>query len=93
MESDIEEIVQTCNSTNNIYFEKFAELIGNHVDGIVSHAIFPVSSGKIEGINNMMKTIRRSAYGYNDDEYFFLKAMDQSRRIYVRNPKSHKIFQ
>jgi len=40
-----------------------------------------------------MKTIRRSAYGYNDDEYFFLKAMDQSRRIYVRNPKSHKIFQ
>ena len=93
MESDIEEIVQTCNSTNNIHFEKFAELIGNHADGIVSHAIFPVSSGKIEGINNMMKTIRRSAYGYNDDEYFFLKAMDQSRQIYIRNPKSHKIFQ
>ena len=46
-----------------IHFEKFAELIGNHVDGIVSHAIFPVSSGKIERINNMMKTIRRSAYG------------------------------
>ena len=30
---------------------------------------------------------------YNDNEYFFLKAIDQSRRIYGRNPKSHKIFQ
>ena len=51
----------------------------NHADGIVSRAIFPVSSGKIEGISNMMKTIRRSAYGYNDDEYFFLLILQQTK--------------
>ena len=93
METDIEDLVQTCTATNNEHFKKFDNLIANHVDGIVSHAIHPVSSGKIEGVNNRSKTIRRSAYGYNDDEYFFLKLIDSSHRKYVRNPKSHKIFQ
>ena len=34
---------------------------------------------KIEGINNKIKTLRRQAYGYPDDEYFFLKLIDMSR--------------
>ena len=36
--------------------------------------------------------MRRRAYGYCDDDYFFLKIMDESRREYVRSPKSHKIY-
>ena len=40
--------------------------------------------------NNMIKTLRRTAYGYPDDDYFFLKIMDASRKSYTRNPKSHK---
>ena len=39
---------------------------------------------------NKIKTLRRQGYGYPDDEYFFLKLFDMSRRDYVRNPKSHK---
>ena len=50
-----------------------------------------IASGKIEGINNKIKVIRNQAYGIPDDEYFFLKVMDASRRTYVRNPKSHKL--
>ena len=42
------------------------------------------------GTNNLIKTIRSKAYGYSDNDYFFLKIMDESRREYVRNPKSHK---
>ena len=42
-------------------------------------------------INNKIKTLRRQGYGYPDDEYFFLKLLDMSRKKYVRNPKSHKI--
>jgi len=38
-----------------------------------------LKSGKIEGINNKIKTLRRQAYGYPDDEYFFLKIFDISR--------------
>ena len=28
----------------------------------------------------MIKTLRRAGYGYPDDEYFFLKIFDASRR-------------
>lgn len=46
-----------------------------------------MSSGKIEGINNKIKTLRRQGYGYPDDDYFFLKLFDLSRAEMVRNPK------
>ncbi|MCR5088203.1 MAG: transposase, partial [Oscillospiraceae bacterium] len=42
-------------------------------------------------INQKIKTLRRHAYGYPDDEYFFLKLFDASRHTYDRNPKSHRI--
>ena len=51
----------------------FCDTIEKHLMGIVYHAKFPISSGKVEGVNNMIKTIRRKAYGYRDTEYFFLK--------------------
>ncbi|MCI6906410.1 MAG: transposase, partial [Succinatimonas sp.] len=34
----------------------------------------------VEGTNNLIKSIRRNGYGYPDDDYFFLKVYDQSRR-------------
>ena len=56
----------------------------------MAHATFRASSGKVEGMNNKIKTIRSQGYGYPDN-YFFLKIFDASRETYVRNPKSHKI--
>lgn len=91
MTKDITEIIDTCKETNNEHFIWFANLLENHFEGIIAHATYRVSSGKVEGTNNMIKTIRRQGYGYPDDDYFFLKIFDASRRSYVRNPKSHKI--
>jgi len=51
---------------------------------------YQISAGKIEGINQKIKTLRRHGYGYPDDEYFFLKLFDMSRQGYVRNVPSHK---
>ena len=87
----IAEIVFFCYETKNKHFEWFGRLLWKHHDGIVSYAKYKISSGKIEGINNKIKTIRRQSYGLPDDEYFFLKIMDASRAHYVRNPKSHRI--
>lgn len=88
----ITEIIDTCNATKNEHFKWFGRLLLNHFEGIVAHASYRLSSGKIEGVNNKIKTLRRQAYGYRDDEYFFLKIIDASRNRPVRNPKSHKIF-
>ncbi len=91
MAKEITEIIDTCRETKNEHFKWFANLLENHFEGIIAHATYKVSSGKVEGTNNMIKTIRRQGYGYPDDDYFFLKIFDASRRTYVRNPKSHKI--
>lgn len=73
------EIIDLCFATKNKHFIWFAKLLLNHRDGIISHSLINISSGKIEGINNKIKTLRRQAYGYPDDEYFFLKLFDMSR--------------
>lgn len=77
----INRAIRTCRSTENKHFEWFANLLEKHMDGIVSHATMKLSSGKVEGTNNMIKTLRRRGYGYPDDDYFFLKIMDSSRKF------------
>lgn len=52
---------------------KFARNLKVHLDAILSHCRWPLSTGLLEGINNRIKVIKRMAYGYRDEEYFFLK--------------------
>ena len=68
----------------------FCDTVERHLMGIVYHAKFPISSGRVEGVNNLIKTIRRKAYGYRDTEYFFLKIKFASMRGPYRY-KSHTI--
>ena len=70
----------------------FRETVISHMDGILNHARFAINSGRVEGTNNMIKTIRRKAYGYTDTEYFFLRIMFESRKplLVYRSQKPHK---
>ena len=52
---------------------RFAELLTPYLPGILSHCHYPLHTGLVEGINNKIKVIKRMAYGYRDDAYFFLK--------------------
>ncbi len=80
MRDAMAQVVDTCRGTGDRHFEWFARLVEGHMDGIVAHARHRISSGKVEGTNQMIKTLRRAGYGYPDDEYFFLKIFDASRR-------------
>ena len=91
MSKEIIEIIDICDATENKHFKWFSRLLTNYFEGIIAHGTYKISAGKIEGINNKIKTIRRQGYGYPDDEYFFLKLIDMSRTTYVRNVKSHKL--
>ncbi len=81
MANHLTHIVEICNATKNEHFKWFSNLILKHWKGLISHAILRLSNGKIEGINNRIKTVRRMSYGFRDDEYFFLKLIDMSRSI------------
>ena len=91
MADEITEIINICRETGNRHFRWFANLLENHFEGIIAHATYQLSSSKVEGTNNLIKTDRRQAYGYPDDDYFFLKVFDAARRTYVRNPQSTRI--
>ena len=84
------EMIGTGRQTGNKHFKWFARLLEDHFEGIIAHASLSYSSGKVEGTNNMIKAVRRQAYGYRDDEYFFLKLFDTSRRDKAINTKSHR---
>ena len=79
MKKEINEIIEMCETNGNKHLLWFSKLLKNHMYGIISHAKYNISTGKLEGINNKIKTVRRQAYGFHDDEYFFLKLFDISR--------------
>jgi len=46
-----------------------------HASGILSWWEHRLSSGKMEGVNNKVKTLTRQAYGYRDEAFFILKLL------------------
>ena len=53
--------------------QTFAKNLRRHADGITNHCRYPIHTGRLEGINNKIKVIKRMAYGFRDDAYFILK--------------------
>jgi transposase len=52
---------------------RFAKNLKPYLPGILAHCRWPLGTNLIEGINNRIKVIKRMAYGFRDDTYFFLK--------------------
>jgi transposase len=51
----------------------FARRLRPYLPGILAHSRWPLGTNLVEGINNKIKVIKRMAYGFRDDAYFFLK--------------------
>jgi transposase len=58
-------------------YEKFAEMIERHWDGIAAYSKpkNKVSLGFVEGLNNKIRVIQRRSYGLRDEEYLRLKIL------------------
>ena len=52
---------------------QFALKLKPYLAGIIAHCRWRLHTSLLEGINNTIKVIKRMAYGFRDDEYFFLK--------------------
>lgn len=52
---------------------KFANKIAAHKSGILNYFNHLITTAKVEGINNKIKTLKRQAYGFRDMEYFKLR--------------------
>ncbi len=57
---------------SDIYALKhFAEFKEKRILGLAAHAVFPISTSKLEGFNNKIKVAKRIEYGYRNEDYFF----------------------
>jgi transposase len=52
---------------------QFAKTLRLHAWRILAWYEYPISTGPLEGTNNKIKTMKRQAYGYRDQEFFQLK--------------------
>lgn len=52
---------------------KFARQLKAKLPGILAHCRYPLHTSVLEGINNKIKVLKRMAYGFRNDAYFFLK--------------------
>lgn len=64
---------------------KFANTLAAHRTGILAWYDHCISTGKVEGINNKIKTMKRQAYGYRDSRFFELKilAMHEDKYAFI----------
>ena len=53
--------------------QQFARTLGGGLLGIMNWFRHPISTGPLEGANNKIKTMKRQAYGFRDQEFFKLK--------------------
>ena len=52
---------------------KLGRSILSHRTGILNYFDHPITCGKVEGINNKIKTLKRQVYGFRDMAYFTLR--------------------
>ena len=54
---------------------KMAKTLRTHASGILAYAKHPITSAKLEGINNKIKTLTKRSYGFHDENFFILKLL------------------
>jgi transposase len=64
--------IETARSTGEPMLIKLANTIEVHSYGLLNWYDFPINSGRIEGINNKIKLLKRRAFGFHDIGFFKL---------------------
>lgn len=60
-------------AVNHPAVKKFARTLERYRYGILNHCEYPIHTGRLEGVNNKIKVIKRRAYGFHDLRYLSLK--------------------
>ena len=73
MQSFLSEWCGWANETGVRQLQQMAKTLTLHASGILSWWDHRINNGRMEGINNKVKTLLRQTYGLRDDRYFTLK--------------------
>lgn len=71
--SVLEDWVKQAKESKVLQLMKMANTLMAYRTGILAWYDCPISTGKVEGVNNKIKVLKRKAYGFRDDAYFNLR--------------------
>ena len=71
---------QLASEVDHHMMAKFIKRLRQFEYGILNHCQYAISNGKLEGVNNKIKVIKRKAYGFHDPHYFALKLIFYSSK-------------
>jgi transposase len=80
--AELEAWIEAAESTDIRILHQFAKTMRAHRTGILNYYDYRISTGPLEGTNNKIKTLTRSAYGYRNRDYFKLKLYALHRTRY-----------
>ena len=63
--------------------KNFANTLSVHKEGILAYYDFPIVTGRLEGTNNKINTMKREAYGFKDMKLYNLKIYAIHRTKYA----------
>jgi transposase len=77
--------IKTARDSGEPILIQLAGTIEKHLYGILNWYLFKINSGRIEGINNKIKLVKRTAYGFHDEEFFklLIMAILRSKQVLV----------
>lgn len=67
--------IRRAESTGIRMLHNFAKTLRFHAFGILAYYDYAISTGPLEGTNNKIKTMKRQAYGFRDQEFLKLKIL------------------
>ncbi len=82
----LREWTRRCKQSRLDPFIALAKRLNRWATGILSYFTHRITNGISEGINNLIKVIKRRAYGFIDFDYFVLKILDATGAL---PPLSH----
>jgi transposase len=73
MRESLEEWRQSAEATGVRQLQQMAKTLRLHATGILKWQDHPINNGRMEGINNKIKTLLRQTYGLRDERFFTLR--------------------
>ncbi len=74
-ETFIETWLEQARLLGNPHLNRFAKTIRTRIGAILAWYENPITTGPLEGLNNKIKVLKRSAYGYRDLRFFALRIL------------------
>ena len=75
-EEHLSNLIKRAQTTSICYLKSITKTLLKNIHGILNYLDIPITTAKVESINNKIKVLKRKAHGFINIIYFTLKIYD-----------------